>query len=228
MEILPTTMPIPACRRFASRHRLTRLPAVIGLALAAALTSAPARAIDPPPVVFEGLGLGSFEGAGSVAAALRRVGTAPIDPIQPPVEFKGISVQGPSGRDALPGPLAAELRSRIDRFDVAAGMLADPASIVEGPARWTGRIGMAQQRGSGSESLEVRTTLAPGPESSLIGVAFGPRVERRIGKGMTFFIDGQAEAQAVRGADAGWWSLPGTSTADLTMLGVTARTGLVR
>ena len=55
-----------------------------------------------------------------------------------------------------------------------------------------------------------------------------PRVERRFGKGMTFFIDGQAEAQAVRGADAGWWSLPGSSTADLTMLGVTARTGLVR
>jgi hypothetical protein len=70
--------------------------------------------------------------------------------------------------------------------------------------------------------------LAPGPESSLIGVAVGPRVERRFGKGMTFFIDGQAEAQAVRGADAGWWSLPGSSTADLTMLGVTARTGLVR
>lgn len=222
MERLPTTMPIPACRR------LARLTAVIGLAGAALLTSAPARAIDLPPVLFEGLGLGSFEGAESVAAALRRVGTAPIDPIQPPVEFKGISVQGPSGRDALPGPLAAELRSRIDRFDVAAGMLADPASIVEGPARWTGRIGMAHERGAGSESLELRTILAPGPESSLIGVAFGPRVERRIGKGMTFFIDGQAEAQALRGADAGWWSLPGTSTADLTMLGVTARTGLVR
>lgn len=221
--MIATTMPLP------TRHRLlSGLPAVIGLALAAALTSAPVRALDPPPVVFEGLGLGGFDGAGSVAAALRRVGSAPIDPIQPPVEFKGISVRGPSGRDALPGPLAAELRSRIDRFDVAAGMLADPASIAEGPARWTGRIGMAHERGSGSESLEVRTTLAPGPESSLIGVAFGPRVERRIGKGMTFFIDGQAEAHAVRGADAGWWSLPGTSTADLTMLGVTARTGLVR
>jgi hypothetical protein len=228
MEMLPTTMPIPTCRRLAGHRSLAGLPAVLGLALAGVLASAPARALDPPPVLFEGLGLGSFEGAGSVAAALRRVGTAPIDPIQPPVEFKGISVKGPSGRDALPGPLAAELRSRIDRFDVAAGMLADPASITEGPARWTGRIGLAHDRDTGRESLEVRTTLAPGPESSLVGVAFGPRVERRIGKGMTFFIDGQAEAQAVRGADAGWWALPGTSTADLTMLGVTARTGLVR
>lgn len=220
---MSTEAPLVARRRWTAG-----LPAVVGLAVVMMLTSVPARAIDPPPVVFEGLGLGGFEGAGSVAAAMRRVGTGPSEPIQAPLEFKGISVQGPSGRDPLPVPLAAELRSRIDRFDVAAGMLADPASIATGPARWTGRIGMAHDRDAGSESLEVRTTLAPGPESSLIGVAFGPRVERRFGKGMTFFIDGHAEAQAVRGADAGWWSLPGTSTAELTMLGVTARTGLVR
>lgn len=214
---------IAACRRW-----ITGLPVVVGLAVVVTQTSAPVWAIDPPPVVFEGLGLAGFEGAGSVAAAMRRVGTGPSEPIEPPVEFKGISVQGPSGRDPLPIPLAAEVRSRIDRFDVAAGMLADPASITAGPARWTGRIGMAHDRATGSESLEVRTTLAPGHDSSLIGVAFGPRVERRFGNGMTFFIDGHAEAQAVRGADAGWWSLPGTSTAELTMLGVTARTGLVR
>lgn len=208
--------------------RLAGLPAVLGWALAVAGPAAPALAIDPPPVVFEDLGLADFQGAGSVAAALRRVSTEPTDPLRAPVEFKGISVKGPSGRDAAPGPVAAELRSRIDRFDVAAGMLADPAEITAGPSRWTGRIGLAQARDTGRESLELRTMLAPGPESSLIGVAVGPRVERRFGKGMTFFIDGQAEAQAVRGADAGWWSLPGSSTADLTMLGVTARTGLVR
>jgi hypothetical protein len=227
MEIIPTSPLNPLRRR-----RFPVGPAGLGLALALALsmalTAVPALALDPPPVVFEGLGLASFQGASSVAAALRQVGTDPVDPAQPPVEFKGISVRGPTGRDAAPGPLAAELRSRIDRFDVAAGMLADPAAITSGPSRWTGRIGLAQDRDTGRESLEVRTTLAPGPESSLIGVSFGPRVERRFGKGMTFFIDGQAEAQAVRGADAGWWSLPGTSTADLTMLGVTARTGLVR
>lgn len=210
------------------QRRIACLPAMVGLAWVSAVAVAPAVAIDPPPVVFEGLGLGGFEGATSVAAALRQVGTEPIDPIQPPVEFKGISVQGPSGSDPVPRPVAAELRSRIDRFDVAAGMLADPAAVHAGSARWTGRIGLAHDRDGGSEALEVRTTLAPGPESSLIGVAFGPRLERRFGKGMTFFFDGHAEAQAVRGADAGWWSLPGTSTAELTMLGVTARTGLVR
>jgi hypothetical protein len=212
----------------ARRRRPAGLQAVPGWALAVALLAAPALATDPPPVVFEDLGLAGFQGAGSVAEALRRVGTEPTDLLQPPVEFKGISVSGPSGPQATPGPLAAELRSRIDRFDVAAGMQADPSAIMSGPSRWTGRIGLAQDRRQGSESLELRTTLAPGPESSLIGVAVGPRVERRFGKGLTFFIDGQAEAQAVRGADAGWWSLPGSSTADLTMLGVTARTGLVR
>lgn len=216
----------------ASPHPLRqprRLPAV-GLAtvLAVVVAATPALALDPPPVVFEGLGLGAFEGSGSVAEALRQVDTTSSEPIQPPVEFKGIAVQGPSGRDQLPVPLSAELRSRIDRFDVAAGMLADPTALTAGTARWTGRIGLAHDRETGRESLEVRTTLAPGPVSSLIGVALGPRVERRIGKGMTFFIDGQAEAHAVRAADAGWWSLPGSSTADLTMLGVTARTGLVR
>jgi hypothetical protein len=224
MEMFPTKPPHSARRP----PRTARLPAVLALALAALLAAAPAWAVEPPPVVFEDLGLAGFQGAGSVAAALRRVGTESIDPMRLPVEFKGISVKGPSGRDAAPGPVAAELRSRIDRFDVAAGMLADPAEITSGPSRWTGRIGLAQDRETGRESLEVRTVLAPGPESSLIGVAVGPRVERRFSKGMTFFIDGQAEAQAVRGADAGWWALPGTSSADLTMLGVTARTGLVR
>ncbi|NBX29197.1 adenosylmethionine--8-amino-7-oxononanoate transaminase [bacterium] len=37
----------------------------------------------------------------------------------------------------------------------------------------------------------------------------------------------KAEARALRGQDTGWWALPGTSAAD-GMVGVTARTGLVR
>jgi hypothetical protein len=212
-----------------SRYRLPRI--FVGLCLACTGTlagSSRGLAIEPPPVVFEELGLGGFEGNGSVASALRQVDAASIDQGQPPVEFKGISVQGPSGPSAIPGPLAAEVRSRIERFEVAAGMHADPAAITAGPSRWTGRIGVAHDGVLGRESLEVRTILAPGTDSSLIGVTLGPRVERRIGKGITFFIDGKAEAQAMRSADVGWWSLPGTSTADLTMLGVTASTGLER
>jgi hypothetical protein len=208
--------------------RLLRV-GLIAASLLAGVGSAQTRAIEPPPVAFEGLDLGGFEGAGSVAAALRRVRpSAADDPARPPLEFKGIEVRGPTGPNATPGPLAAELRSRIDRIDLAAGLLADPAAIDEGPSRWTGRIAVAQDRETGRESLEVRTMLAPGQEQSLFGLAVGPRVERRLGHGITFFIDGQAEAQAARPAESGWWTLPGTSTADLTMLGVTARTGLVR
>ncbi|MFM8415588.1 MAG: hypothetical protein ACKOCX_12795 [Planctomycetota bacterium] len=212
-------MPCPASRR-------RGLP--VGVVICAVALAAPVAAIEPPPVVFEGLGLAGFEGAGSVASALKQAGPAAPDAAPSPVEFKGIAVQGPTGRDGLPVPLAAELRSRIDQFDVAAGLLADPAVIDAGPARWTGRIGLANTSDAGRESLELRTMLAPGQERSTIGLALGPRLERRFGKGMTFFLDGQAEAQAMRSAEAGWWTLPGTSTADLTMLGVTATTGLLR
>jgi hypothetical protein len=61
----------------------------------------------------------------------------------------------------------------------------------------------------------------------MLGIEVGPRIERRLGRGMLFFIDGKAEARALRSPETGWWALPGTSTAD-GMVGVTARTGLVR
>jgi hypothetical protein len=59
-------------------------------------------------------------------------------------------------------------------------------------------------------------------------VEVGPRVERRLRAGATFFIDGKAEAQAMRSVETGWWSLPGNSTDGSSMVGVMARTGLVR
>ena len=201
---------------------------LLGLAVFLIGLAAPAAGLEPPPALFEGLDLGNFDGMGSVASALRRAGPPRPDDARPPVEFTGVAVQGPTGPDALPGPLAAELRSRIDRIDLAAGVLADPAVIDAGPARWTGRIGVANDTRAGRESLELQTMLAPGEERSAIGLALGPRLERRLGKGMTFFLDGRAEAHALRSAEAGWWTLPGTSTAELTMLGVTATTGLVR
>jgi len=190
--------------------------------------SLPARAVDPPPVVFEGLGLADFNGAGSVAAALRQVGTAPAKPAELPLTFQGIDIRGPNGANAAPAPLTAELRSRIDRIEVAAGLLADPTVIHSGPSQWTGRIGLARDGVAGRESLELRTTLAPGVEQSLVGVTVGPRLERRLGKGATFFIDGQAEAQAIHSPESNWWMLPGTSREHYSMLGVTARTGLLR
>ncbi len=192
------------------------------------IASQPPFVLEPPSVVFEGFELSEFRGAGSVASALRRCGTKATTESDMPIEFKGIAVQGPRGRDAAPGPLAAELRSRIDRIDVSAGVAANPERIQEGPSRWTGRIGLSNDRETGSESFEVRTMLAPSDEASIVGVTVGPRLERRLRKGATIFIDGQAEARALRTADTGWWSVPGVADGSLTMLGLTARTGIMR
>jgi hypothetical protein len=187
-----------------------------------------ARGIEPPPVVFDGLGLADFAGDGSVAGALKQVDTRPAEVNELPLTFQGINVSGPSGPHAAPAPLTAELRSRIDTIELAAGLLADPEVIQNGPSRWTGRIGLSRAGATGKESFEVRTMLAPGVEQSLVGVTVGPRMERRLRKGTTFFIDGQAEAQAIHSPDSTWWILPGTSSENYSMLGFTARTGFVR
>lgn len=213
-----------------SRRRLASV-------LAAALCAAPAvvcagdaiAPVAPPPVVFEGFGLDSFSGAGSVAAALREADTGqPQDEWRDGIPPLDLAVRGPSGKgDAMALPLAAEVRSRIDAFDVAAGLQADALAVQEGRADWTGRIGMKAEHDSGSEGIELRTLIGRRAETGMLGIEVGPRIERRLGRGMLFFIDGKAEARALRSQDTGWWALPGTSTAD-GMVGVTARTGLVR
>jgi len=210
------------------RPRLHRF--VVTLAAATSLGSSTLQGIDPvepPPVIFEGFGLEAFAGAGSVAAALHRTG-AQAKATTNEMPKLDLKVHGPTGRDAVNAPLAAEVHSRIERFDIAAGMGADPTVIQEGPATWTGRIGMKNERDEGSEAIELRTTLGRWHTNGTLGLEVGPRIERRLGRA-TFFIDGKAEARAVRAEDTGWWARPGTSAADgAGMVGVTARTGLVR
>jgi hypothetical protein len=110
---------------------------------------------------------------------------------------------------------------------VAAGLQADAHAFQEGRADWTGRIGMKAEHDAGSEGIELRTLIGRRAESGLLGIEVGPRIERRLRRGMVLFIDGKAEARALRSPERGWWALPGTSTAD-GMVGVTARTGIVR
>jgi len=194
----------------------------------AVLATAATWCAAAPPIEFEGFGLGDFAGTESVAAELERIEAArERDGLRRMPEL-AVAMQGPTGRDAPPVPLSAELRSRIDRFDVSAGLLADSQVVAEGPARWTGRVGVSNERGDGRESLELRTIVGNNAEWGLVGLEVGPRVERRFGRGITVFIDDKAEAQAMRSADTGWWSLPGTATDGSSMVGVTARTGLTR
>lgn len=190
----------------------------------------PAVVAAPPPVVFDGFGLGDFQGAGSIAAALRQLDAArhrEEEAGQIPLSF---NVRGPSGRE-IQLPLAAEVRSRIEQFTVAAGVLADqgagPAG-VSAPPRWVGRIGVGDDRPDGSETVELRTTIGRRGDAGLFGIELGPRIERRLPRGMTFFIDGKAEAQAVRAAEESIWSLPSGGLDASTRVGVTARTGIVR
>lgn len=218
--------------RAALHHHLVRAAVATMAFVAAAVASdglpTAGAPFALPSVVFEGFGLDGFEGTGSAATALRQIG-ADEQPDEALLEFKGIAVHGPSGRDAALVPMAAEVQSRIDWIDVAAGVTADPGRLGEGPNQWTGRIGVSNGRESGSESLELRTMLVPSDTSRMVGVAVGPKIERRLRRGLTFFIDGQAEAHAVRSADAGWLSAPpGATDGSLTTLGVAARTGILR
>jgi hypothetical protein len=185
-----------------------------------------------PPVVFEGFGLAGFDGQDSIAAALRQVDAgrrqeAESEASLAGLMIRGIDVRGPNGRDTL-APVLAELQSRIDRFDVAAGLRAEQDKIAEGPSQWVGRIGLSSDREDGSERLELRTTLGRRNDGGILGVEVGPRLERRLRRGATFFIDGKAQAQAARSAETGWWSLPGTATDGSSTVGVAARTGFVR
>jgi hypothetical protein len=208
----------------------TSLAAVICAAPGLVGAGDPEVPVAPPPIVFEGLDLDGFSGAGSVAAALREADAAGAAADEwrngmPPID---LAVRGPSGKgEAAALPLAAEVRSRIDAFDVAAGMQADSQAFQEGRADWTGRIGMKAEHEAGSEGIELRTLIGRRAESGLLGIEVGPRIERRLRRGTVFFIDGKAEARGLRSQDSSWWALPGTSTAD-GMVGVTARTGLVR
>ena len=216
-------------------NRRVRFARVFAALLAAAPLNSRVPAADvpapPPPVVFEGLGLEGFCGAESVAAALRETNTTLGRPAEewrngiPPLDLR---VRGPSGRgEASALPLAAEVKSRIDAFDVAAGLQADSQAFQEGRADWTGRIGLKAEHEAGSEGIELRTLVGRRAETGMLGIELGPRIERRLGRGMLFFIDGKAEARALRNQETGWYALPGPSTAD-GMVGVTARTGLVR
>lgn len=214
-RILPACIVVVAC--------------VASCAAAAVENTSDSAGRPVPPDVFTGLGLADFEGEGSIAAALRQAGGKGVVDAddEPAFAFRGIAVQGPNRADIL-SPIAAEVRSRIDRIDLAAGLLATQDGITEGPSQWVGRIGLSSERPEGGERLELRTTLGSRETGGLLGLEIGPRLERRLRRGATFFIDGRAEAQAARSPETGWWAMPGIGADATGAVGVAARTGLVR
>jgi hypothetical protein len=214
----------------APRAATMRFPlAVIVVACAtAAVLPRPIAAADAPPVVFDGLGLEGFAGTGSIAAELARLDREAEREGVGQMPALAVAAPAVANRDAPPVPLNAELRSRVASFDVAAGLVADSKVVRDGPARWTGRVGIASTHEAGLEAVELRTIVGNNDEWGLLGVELGPRLERRMRHGATFFIDGKAEAQAMRSTTGGWWTAPGTPGDRSSAVGVMARTGLVR
>jgi len=198
--------------------------AVALLAAAFAVAGWPVHADPPPPVVFDGFGLGDLSAA-SVGRALRAAEVAAAGPSMP----LDVVVRGPGAGMKEPLPLAAEVRGRIEGIDVAAGLQGDATALVERRPQWIGRIGVGSDRPDGAESLELRTRLESRAQMGRLGLEIGPRIERRLPRGARFFIDGAATAEAVRVGEAGGWQPPGTSAADTAAaVGVNARTGIIR
>lgn len=199
--------------------RWSMMMAACVAATAAADSPAP---IEMPRVVFEGFGLGDFKGPGSIAGAMRRAVPSADGPTVP----LDIIVRGPTGAGGSAERLATELRSRISVLDVSAGVVATPNVIHEGLTRWIGGLKLESDHESGREVIELRTTLTQAQSTGVFGIELGPRIERRLRRGTVLFLDGKAEARALRSAETGSWTLPG-DTSD-AMVGVTARTGFQR
>ena len=196
--------------------------------LADAATTAP---IVPAPIVFDGLGLDDLRGGDSIASALRAIETDSQSeelPLGMPLD---VLVRGPSGRGNGSDPLAAELKSCVDGFDLTAGLQADPAVIQDGPAKWVGGVGLTSDHDLGREVLELKTSLGRNQQAGILGVEVGPRIERRLRGGSVFFLDGKAQAQARRSTETGTWMMPRLAEqgqGGSGMVGVAASTGLVR
>lgn len=175
------------------------------------------------PILFDGFGLEEFEGAGSVASALRR------SDVRPPTDAAiHLRVRGPSSVETVQAPMVAEIRSRIEGIDVAAGVQADRWARAEGPNRLLGSFAVAADHPRGRESLEVKTSLGQGDRAPRLTIEVGPRLERRLRRGWLLFLDGKAEAHSLRTDQRGTTALANPTFDGIGMIGVTGRAGIVR
>lgn len=194
---------------------------------------------QPLPILFDGLGLEGFAGRSSIARVLQAA--EPDRASSPAMPFDlGMSVAGPGSRGgarplklqadvAAPGPLQAVVRSRVSGLDLLAGVDASPDSLQSGPARWMGGIGIQEEGPFGRAELALRTSMRYADTERLIRVEVGPRFERTLGRGVTFFLDGRAEAETAPSMAEPVATLPGMiGSQGLGFVGVTGRTGLVR
>lgn len=218
-------------RRIRPATRRQMLSPACGL-LIAALLAAPAKGTNP----VDGLAIEGFEGVDSIAAQLRAMDAASVEEeawaLDMRVSGPGGSTRGAgaklAGDATMPLPLNAMVASTVSGIDVSAGIDADPGTIRSGPARWIGGVKVATEGSFGRAELAVRTSMRYAEQTRLIGVELGPRFERAFPGGLTFFVDGKAEAETAGSPEQRIWAPAASSFDGLGSLGVVGRTGIVR
>lgn len=176
-------------------------------------------------VAFEGFGLEGFQGAGSVASALR---SSDLREPSSPDPFR-VVVRGPAAPDQAANPLEAQIKSRFEGIDLTAGMLADSRVVESGrPTKLLGGMAMAHDHAGGREAIELKTTIAQTPSTARLSLELGPRIERRLPGGLTLFLDASAQAQSAPPQAIDWQPLAGPAFDGVGLVGLTGRTGIAR
>jgi|688.fasta_scaffold346062_2 hypothetical protein len=231
-------------------QRVERGPIAFALLLAS-LLAAPASGTSPtdrqasspegavslePRIPFEGLSLEGFQGVDSIASQLRALDATSVEQeawaLDMAVSGPGRMTRGTgsklAGDATVPVPLNAMVGSTVSGIDVSAGIDADPGTIQSGPAKWIGGVKVATEGSYGRAELAVRTSMRYAEQTRLIGVELGPRFERAFPGGLTFFVDGKAQAETAGSPEQRIWAPAASSFDGLGSLGVVGRTGIVR
>ena len=147
----------------------------------------------PKRLAFDGFGFDSdFNGAG-VAKAL---GGLRVQDEKPSEEEGTLEffVKGPPSSRAGAGVMMAEVGHEMAFLNIAAGVLANRHSLVDGPSGYTSRLSVDFEGDSVAGGLDLKTQMRHAKNHSTVGIEFGPRLQRRFGKGVEFFMKGSAEA----------------------------------
>ena len=170
------------------------LPVVIYIALGFLCMDA-TRADDLPSQIpnklsFDGFDIASGQDrVAQVLGEMRSQGKKESE--ETPLEF---TVKGPPNSRAGSGAMAAEVGQELAFFNIAAGVVADRNSIVDGPSGYTSRLSMDFESESLVGGLELKTKMRNSKKHSTVGIEFGPRLARRFHNGVEFFMKGSAEA----------------------------------
>ncbi|MEO2042773.1 MAG: hypothetical protein ABGW79_12980 [Pirellulales bacterium] len=141
-----------------------------------------------------------------------------------PLEFL---VKGPPNSRAGSGVMVAEVGQEIAFLNIAAGVVADRNSIVDGPSGYTSRLSMDFEGGSVVGGLDLKTKMRNTKKHSTVGIEFGPRLARRFRNGVEVFMKGSAEAVS-RYEHGGEMAPTGGPLQRPEEVGVSGSVGLVR